>query len=182
MNHQDEYAITWLSTLLGEQLQQRNATVTTAESCTGGGIAEAITRSAGSSAWFEVGFVTYSNQQKMRVLQVAEADLTRDGAVSQAVVEQMARGAQQLAAAQYSVAVSGVAGPAGGSPEKPVGTVWLAWADADQVQAGCWQFAGDRYAVRQQSVQAALAGLLCLMEGQRADVWPQWLKKHLPNQ
>ena len=171
MNHQDEYAITWLSTLLGEQLQQRNATVTTAESCTGGGIAEAITRSAGSSAWFEV-----------RVLQVAEADLTRDGAVSQAVVEQMARGAQQLAAAQYSVAVSGVAGPAGGSPEKPVGTVWLAWADADQVQAGCWQFAGDRYAVRQQSVQAALAGLLCLMEGQRADVWPQWLKKHLPNQ
>ncbi len=112
-------------------------------------------------------------------LTVAGAVLT---AVSQAVVEQMARGAQQLAAAQYSVAVSGVAGPAGGSPEKPVGTVWLAWADADQVQAGCWQFAGDRYAVRQQSVQAALAGLLCLMEGQRADVWPQWLKKHLPNQ
>lgn len=175
-------AITQLAEQLGQQLLKKHACVTTAESCTGGGIAEAITRIAGSSAWFEVGFVTYSNAQKTRVLQVAEADLQRDGAVSQSVVEAMARGAQKLSGAQYSVAVSGVAGPGGGSADKPVGTVWLAWASADQVQSGCWRFAGDRHAVRQQTVQAALAGLLCVMEGQAANAWQQWLNKDLPNQ
>ena len=182
MSHADQYAITWLASLLGQQLQQHTATVTTAESCTGGGIAEAITRIAGSSAWFEVGFVTYSNGQKTRVLQGAPADLQRDGAVSQSVVEGMVRGAQRLSAARYAVAVSGVAGPGGGSAEKPVGTVWLAWADGEQVQSGCWRFAGDRDAVRQQTVQAALAGLLCLIEGREAAAWQQWLNKHLPNQ
>ncbi|HZJ92194.1 MAG TPA: CinA family protein [Thiopseudomonas sp.] len=176
------FAITQLAQQLGQQLSAHNAQVTTAESCTGGGIAEAITRISGSSAWFEVGFVTYSNQQKTRVLQVAEADLQRDGAVSQSVVEGMARGAQRLSGAHYAVAVSGVAGPGGGSVEKPVGTVWLAWAHGAQVQSGCWRFAGDRDAVRQQTVQAALAGLLCLIEGQEAAAWPQWLNKHLPNQ
>lgn len=174
--------ITQLAEHLGQQLLKHNAFVSTAESCTGGGIAEAITRVAGSSAWFEVGFVTYSNRQKMRVLQVAEADLLRDGAVSQSVVEGMARGAQRLSGALYAVAVSGVAGPAGGSLEKPVGTVWLAWAQDAQVQSACWHFAGDRQAVRQQTVQAALAGLICVMEGRAANDWQQWLKKHLPNQ
>lgn len=172
--------ITSLAQTLGEQLLASGEHVSTAESCTGGGIAEAITRVAGSSAWFEVGFVTYSNRQKTRVLQVAESDLQRDGAVSQSVVEAMVRGAQQLSGARYAVAVSGVAGPGGGSAEKPVGTVWLAWASATQVQSGCWCFAGDRDAVRQQTVQAALAGLLCLIEGQDASAWQQWLNKHLP--
>lgn len=174
--------ITQLAQQLGDKLFAQQASVSTAESCTGGGIAEAITRIAGSSAWFEVGFVTYSNQQKTRVLKVAESDLQRHGAVSQAVVEAMARGAQQLAGAQYAVAVSGVAGPGGGSPNKPVGTVWIAWAQCAQVQSGCWHFAGDRQAVRQQTVQAALAGLLCVVEGRAANTWQHWLKKHLPNQ
>ncbi|MDY0251133.1 MAG: CinA family protein [Pseudomonas sp.] len=175
-------AITQLAEQLGQQLCSQNACVTTAESCTGGGIAEAITRIAGSSAWFEVGFVTYSNRQKTCVLQVPESDLQRDGAVSQSVVEGMARGAQQLSGAQYAVAVSGVAGPGGGSPDKPVGTVWLAWTHGIQVQSGCWHFTGDRQAIRQQTVQAALAGLLCVVEGLAANTWQQWLKKHLPNQ
>ena len=175
-------AITWLADQLGQQLLLINAAVTTAESCTGGGIAEAITRIAGSSAWFEVGFVTYSNAQKTHVLKVAADAVQRDGAVSQTVVEAMARGAQLQSGAEYAVAVSGVAGPGGGSPEKPVGTVWLAWADGTQVESGCWRFAGDRHAVRQQTVQAALAGLLCVMQGQPANTWQEWLKKHLPNQ
>lgn len=178
----DRLAITSLAEQLGQQLLSQRAFVSTAESCTGGGIAEAVTRIAGSSAWFEVGFVTYSNRQKTRVLGVAENDLQRDGAVSQSVVEGMARGAQQLSGAQYAVAVSGVAGPDGGSVAKPVGTVWIAWAHGTQVQSACWQFAGDRQAVRQQTVQAALAGLLCLMEGHAANTWQQWINKHLPNQ
>lgn len=182
MQQDQSQLITRLAEQLGEQLLAEHACVTTAESCTGGGIAEGITRIAGSSAWFEVGFVTYSNRQKTRVLQVAETDLQRDGAVSQTVVESMARGAQKLSDAQYAVAVSGVAGPGGGSPDKPVGTVWLAWAHGAQMQSGCWQFAGDRQAVRQQTVQAALAGLLCVLEGHAANTWQQWINKHLPNQ
>ncbi len=182
MSPNQSQVITRLAELLGEQLLAQQASVSTAESCTGGGIAEAITRIAGSSAWFEVGFVTYSNRQKARVLKVAESDLQRDGAVSQTVVESMACGAQQLSDAQYAVAVSGVAGPDGGSLDKPVGTVWLAWMQGTQVQSGCWHFTGDRQAVRQQTVQAALAGLLCVMEGHAANTWQQWLKKHLPNQ
>ncbi len=182
MLNEKNVAITALAQRLGEQLLKHNACVTTAESCTGGGIAEAITRIAGSSAWFEVGFVTYSNRQKTKVLQVPKAALEQDGAVSQSVVESMARGAQQLAGAEYAVAVSGVAGPDGGSAEKPVGTVWLAWAHGTQVESARWCFAGDRDAVRQQTVQAALAGLLCVMEGRPANTWLTWLKKELPNQ
>ena len=182
MHGEKTLMITALAERLGEQLRAEQAQVTTAESCTGGGIAEAITRVAGSSAWFEVGFVTYSNQQKMRVLQVTERDLERDGAVSESVVASMARGAQQLSGAEYAVAVSGVAGPAGGSVEKPVGTVCFAWAQGEQVETGCWHFAGDRAAVRRQTVQAALAGLLCVIEGQAASSWHNWLKKNLPIQ
>lgn len=182
MHCEHTLAITDLAERLGQRLGAQQAWVTTAESCTGGGIAEAITRVAGSSAWFEVAFVTYSNRQKMRVLQVAEQDLERDGAVSESVVASMARGAQRLSGADYAVAVSGVAGPDGGSVEKPVGTVWFAWAHAEQLQTGSWCFAGDRAAVRRQTVQAALAGLLCLIEGQAASTWQCWLKKNLPNQ
>ncbi|WP_028696833.1 CinA family protein [Pseudomonas cremoricolorata] len=155
-------AITLLSTRLGEHLQRLKAQVATAESCTGGGIAEAITRVPGSSAWFEAGYVTYSNQQKTRQLGVPAALFEQVGAVSQEVVEAMVRGAQAASGARFAVAVSGVAGPGGGSPSKPVGTVWLAWGDGARVHTQRHQFDGDRDAVREQSVRAALDGLLQL--------------------
>jgi len=136
--------------------------VSTAESCTGGGIAEAITRIAGSSAWFEAGYVTYSNRQKTRQLGVPEALFGQVGAVSQEVVEAMVKGAQLASGARFAVAVSGVAGPGGGSADKPVGTVWLAWSDGQQVVSERRQFDGDREAVRRQTVIAALEGLLQL--------------------
>ena len=152
--------ISQLATELGLLLKALNAQVTTAESCTGGGIAEAITRIAGSSAWFEAGFVTYSNQQKTRQLEVPEPLFTRVGAVSREVVEAMVQGAQAQSGARFAVAVSGVAGPGGGSPEKPVGTVWLAWGAGDEVSSERRHFAGNRYEVRRQTVIAALEGLI----------------------
>ena len=154
--------ITALSTRLGEHLRRLNAQITTAESCTGGGIAEAITRVPGCSAWFEAGYVTYSNSQKTRQLGVPEPLFSHVGAVSQEVVEAMARGAQVASGARFAVAVSGVAGPDGGSPAKPVGTVWLAWADGEHVISERRHFDGDREAVRRQTVIAALDGLLQL--------------------
>jgi len=152
--------ISQLATELGLLLKALNAQVTTAESCTGGGIAEAITRIAGSSAWFEAGFVTYSNQQKTRQLEVPEPLFTQVGAVSREVVEAMVRGAQRQSGARFAVAVSGVAGPGGGSPEKPVGTVWLAWGTGDEVSSERRHFPGNRDEVRQQTVIAALEGLI----------------------
>ncbi|WP_028635014.1 CinA family protein [Pseudomonas parafulva] len=154
--------ITTLANQLGEHLQRVGAQVSTAESCTGGGIAEAITRIAGSSAWFEAGYVTYSNAQKTRQLGVPEQLFGQVGAVSQEVVEAMVRGAQAASGARFAVAVSGVAGPGGGSPAKPVGTVWLAWGDGSRVVSTRRQFDGDREAVRRQAVIAALEGLLQL--------------------
>ena len=152
--------ISQLASELGLLLKALNAQVTTAESCTGGGIAEAITRIAGSSAWFEAGFVTYSNQQKTRQLEVPEPLFTQVGAVSREVVEAMVRGAQRQSGARFAVAVSGVAGPGGGSPEKPVGTVWLAWGAGDEVSSERRHFPGNRDEVRQQTVIAALEGLI----------------------
>ncbi|MEX5586385.1 MULTISPECIES: CinA family protein [Pseudomonas] len=154
--------ITVLSARLGEHMRRFNAQVSTAESCTGGGIAEAITRVSGSSAWFEAGYVTYSNRQKTRQLGVPEVLFGQVGAVSQEVVEAMVRGAQAASGARFAVAVSGVAGPDGGSPAKPVGTVWLAWADGSRVCSERRHFDGDREAVRRQTVIAALDGLLQL--------------------
>ncbi|MGL5949051.1 MAG: CinA family protein [Aeromonas sp.] len=149
-----------LAQQLGAALRARHWQVTCAESCTGGGVAVAMTAIAGSSAWFEQGFVTYSNAAKTAQLGVAAVLLQAHGAVSEAVVQAMALGARQRAGADVSVAISGIAGPDGGSAEKPVGTVWLAWSTASGVQAQCFIFAGDRHAVRTQAVQAALAGLL----------------------
>jgi len=149
-----------LAAELGHQLQTLNAQVTTAESCTGGGIAEAITRIAGSSAWFEAGFVTYSNQQKTRQLNVPPALFAQVGAVSREVVEAMGRGAQAQSSARFAVAVSGVAGPGGGSVDKPVGTVWLAWGVGSEVSTERRYFPGDRDEVRRQTVIAALEGLI----------------------
>ncbi len=158
--------LTELAERLGRGLLAQNAQVTTAESCTGGGIAEAITRIAGSSAWFEAGYVTYSNLQKTRQLGVPEALFGSVGAVSREVVEAMARGARRASGARLAVAVSGVAGPGGGSPEKPVGTVWLAWADGENLFAERRQFDGDRQSVREQTVEAALVGLIALCTGE----------------
>ncbi|QKE64192.1 CinA family protein [Aquipseudomonas campi] len=160
-------SLTVLATRLGQGLQAAHAQVCTAESCTGGGIAEAITRIAGSSAWFEAGYITYSNAQKTAQLGVPAELFERVGAVSQEVVEAMVRGAQRNSGARFAVAVSGVAGPGGGSPEKPVGTVWLAWGDADQLYSQRCQFAGDRSEVRRQTVERALQGLLRLTAGEK---------------
>lgn len=158
--------LTSLAQRLGAALLASRAAVTTAESCTGGGIAEAITRIPGSSAWFEAGYVTYSNVQKTAQLDVPSALFTTVGAVSREVVEAMARGAQRRSGARFAVAVSGIAGPDGGTPDKPVGTVWLAWADGSRVQARRFQFGGDRAEVRRQSVEWALIGLIRLAVGE----------------
>lgn len=156
-------SISHLAAQLGRQLQAAGAQVSTAESCTGGGIAEAITRIPGSSAWFEAGYVTYSNAQKSQQLGVPAELFSNVGAVSREVVEAMVRGAQARSGARYAVAVSGVAGPDGGSPEKPVGTVWLAWGDGERLYSVRKQFGGDRGEVRRQTVEAALAGLSRLL-------------------
>ena len=159
--------ITRLADALGRHLLSLKAQVSTAESCTGGGIAEAITRISGSSAWFEAGYVTYSNVQKTRQLQVPGALFDSVGAVGEEVVRAMALGAQRHSGARFAVAVSGVAGPGGGSPQKPVGTVWVCWADGEQTIAWCHQFAGDRDEVRRQTVKAALEGLIRLCAGEK---------------
>ncbi|WP_434705161.1 CinA family protein [Pseudomonas sp. Z1-12] len=152
--------ITELAAELGRRLQRLNAHVTTAESCTGGGIAEAITRIPGSSAWFEAGYVTYSNRQKSQQLDVPAELFEKVGAVSREVVEAMALGAQRKSLARFAVAVSGVAGPDGGSPSKPVGTVWIAWRVGEAVYSEQKFFPGNRDEVRRQTVRAALDGLL----------------------
>jgi len=149
-----------LAERLGAHCRARGVTVTAAESCTGGGVASAITAVAGSSAWFETGYVTYANGAKTRLLGVSEALLAEHGAVSRAVVEAMVRGACRDSGAGIGVAISGIAGPDGGSADKPVGTVWLAWGDAEQGEATCYRFDGDRRAVREQAVREALVGLV----------------------
>jgi len=146
-----------LSEQVGQALKARGATVTTAESCTGGWVAKTLTDIAGSSAWFERGFVTYSNEAKSQMIGVSEATLLDHGAVSEPVVVEMAIGALRAARADYAISVSGIAGPEGGSAEKPVGTVWFGVASASGqgvTQREC--FAGDREAVRRQATAYAL--------------------------
>jgi nicotinamide-nucleotide amidase len=142
-------------------LESRGLRVSTAESCTGGGLAKALTDRAGSSAWFEFGFISYGNNAKVDMLGVSEETLAANGAVSQAVAEEMAKGAREVSGADLAVAITGVAGPTGGSADKPVGTVWLAWAGpGDLVGAELRNFPGDRAAVRSQAVAAALDGTI----------------------
>ncbi len=136
----------------------------TAESCTGGLIAGACTDLAGSSAWFERGFVTYSNAAKTEQLGVDAALIATHGAVSEPVVRAMVLGALQHSKAQVAVAVTGVAGPTGGSAEKPVGTVWFGWATPAGVHTEAQHFVGDRAAVRAATVQHALARLAALLK------------------
>jgi PncC family amidohydrolase len=145
------------------QLAEASLTLALAESCTGGWAAKHITDVPGSSAIFECGLVTYSNASKMALLGVPEALLEADGAVSQSVVEAMAKGALAASGADLAGAVSGIAGPGGGSPEKPVGTVWFGWASRTGVcRSRRILFDGDRDRVRLQSVEALLQGLLDL--------------------
>ena len=120
-----------LATQVGEALKAHGLMLATAESCTGGGVAQAITEVAGSSAWFERGFVTYSNLSKQQMLGVRESTLMQHGAVSEMTVREMVEGALKHSNAQVALAVSGIAGPDGGTPDKPVGTVWFAWGLKD---------------------------------------------------
>ncbi|WP_033577834.1 nicotinamide-nucleotide amidase [Dickeya chrysanthemi] len=150
-----------LSEQLGERLKVHQAKITCAESCTGGWLAKAITDVAGSSAWFDYGFVTYSNQAKQMLIGVQEKTLAEFGAVSREVVAEMATGALSRAGADIAVSVSGIAGPDGGSPDKPVGTVWFGFCDKAGNRAALrMQFEGDRRDVRLQAVAFALQTLL----------------------
>lgn len=149
-----------LCTALAQALQARGWMLATAESCTGGLIAAQCTELAGSSLWFERGFVSYSNAAKTELIGVPAALIAAHGAVSEPVARAMAQGALQYAQAQVSVAVTGIAGPGGGSADKPVGTVWLAWCVAGQLSSERCVFGGDRAAVRAATVQHALQGLL----------------------
>jgi len=149
-----------LSEKLGAALLLRKATVTAAESCTGGGVASAITAIAGSSQWFHCGYVTYANHSKHKMLGVPMALLQIEGAVSEAVVRSMVEGAAQRAGADFAIAISGIAGPTGGSTEKPVGTVCFAWLSPQGVGSARHQLSGDRNAVREQSIKISLQQLL----------------------
>ena len=149
---------------LVDRLTERGLKMTAAESCTGGWIAKAVTDIAGSSNCFDRGFVTYSNEAKREMLGVQAETLEVHGAVSEATVREMVQGALTHSRAAVTVAVSGIAGPGGGTPEKPVGTVWFAWArEEGTVVVRCEQFSGDREAVRRQAVVLALQGLLDLV-------------------
>ena len=154
-------ALEELALKVGEALAAKGWMVATAESCTGGWVAKALTDVAGSSAYVDRGFVTYTNEAKREMLGVAEATLKAFGAVSEAVVREMAEGALASSRAQATLAISGIAGPTGGTPEKPVGTVWFAWAVAgEETRAEVMRFDGDREAVRRRAVVHALDRLL----------------------
>jgi len=156
--------LTRLAARVGRQMLKQGWTVATAESCTGGWIAKALTDIAGSSQWFIEGFVTYGNAAKVRRLGVRPAVLEKRGAVSEATARAMAEGALRRSGAHLAVAVTGIAGPGGAVPGKPVGTVWLSWAQRRgrgvRVAATLKNFRGDRDAVRRKAVRAALLGLL----------------------
>jgi nicotinamide-nucleotide amidase len=150
-----------LAERVGRLLLERGEWLAVAESCTGGWLAQSVTAIAGSSAWFDRGFVTYSNAAKLDMLGVPESTLERHGAVSEAVARAMAQGVLARSHADWSVSITGIAGPSGGSPEKPVGTVCFAWARKDGgCEAQSCHFSGDRAAVREQSVRFALDGLI----------------------
>jgi nicotinamide-nucleotide amidase len=156
--------LTRLAARVGRHLLKTRRYAATAESCTGGWIAKALTDIAGSSAWFVEGFVTYSNESKIQRLGVPRAILEKHGAVSNATVRAMAAGALRRSRVQVAVAVTGIAGPGGAVPGKPVGTVWLAWATrrggAIRVATDLRHFRGDRESVRRKTVRVALRGLL----------------------
>jgi nicotinamide-nucleotide amidase len=154
-----------LAHIIGQKLHAKGWMLATAESCTGGWVAQVITAIPGSSAWFDRGFVTYSNQAKQDMLGVNDATLEAHGAVSEETVKEMAAGALAHSRAHISVALSGIAGPGGGSPRKPVGTVCIGWAtnDSAPLSTTC-RLTGDREEVRSRAVAAALRGLIELID------------------
>ena len=161
----NEDHITALAAQVGEVCKLRGRMLVLAESCTGGGVGEAITRIPGSSAWLDRGFITYSNAAKEEQLGVKVETLLTHGAVSEATAREMVLGALRWSRADTAVAITGIAGPDGGSREKPVGLVWFAWCvrgGAARVESR--QLAGDREAVRRQAVEIALKGLLAALE------------------
>ena len=164
-------AIEGLAGRLGEALLSRRLLLAAAESCTAGGVAYAVTQIAGSSRWFDRGFVTYSNAAKRQLLGVTAADLRQFGAVSEPVARAMARGALAASDAHFAVAVTGIAGPSGGSAAKPVGLVCFCWAlrrgDDLRLCTESRRFEGDRAAVRTQSIIVALEGALRMLEENR---------------
>ncbi|CAB1276310.1 CinA family protein [Candidatus Nitrosacidococcus tergens] len=148
---------------LGESLKKSRQKIVTAESCTGGGVAQAITTVPGSSSWFEQGFIVYSNRAKQELLEVNSETLSRFGAVSQETVVEMAKGALKFSHADVSVATSGIAGPTGGSLEKPVGIIWFAWTlKTGEIWAEKKHFFGTRTHVQMQAVETALQRLLTI--------------------
>ena len=150
-----------LARKVGQELKLRQLMLTTAESCTGGWVAQAVTSASGSSDWFDCGFVTYTNQSKTELLGVAESILSSYGAVSEQAARAMVEGALARSGAQVALAVTGIAGPTGGTAAKPVGTVWLAWTGANRVtKVATHVFTGDRQSIRHQAVRSALKGLI----------------------
>lgn len=159
----DDAAILGVAGELVDRLRSRGWRLATAESCTGGGVAHAITSIAGSSDVLDRGFVTYSNASKVEMLAVDQRTIDHDGAVSEAVAREMADGALRASGADVAVAITGIAGPGGGTPGKPVGTVCFAWATLDgRVEARTESLPGDRAAVRSASVRIALDGLIAM--------------------
>ena len=154
-----------LAKRLAARLKGANATLATAESCTGGWAAQVVTSVAGSSAWFDRGFVTYSNAAKQEMLGVRPETLSVHGAVSEETAREMARGALQRSRATVALSITGVAGPGGGSQEKPVGMVCFAWSRGGEVRSETRHFAGDRESVRRQSVILALEGVILALDG-----------------
>ena len=155
-----------LSSEVGRVLVVQHLKLVTVESCTGGWIGQSLTAVAGSSAWYERGFVTYSDASKSDLVGVPRELISRSGAVSEPVVRAMARGALSHSPADLALAVTGIAGPDGGSADKPVGTVWLGWiARTGMERAEQYLFTGDREAVRRQSVIEALSGLIRFLQG-----------------
>ena len=149
---------------LADRLLSQSLTLATAESCTGGWLGQELTALSGSSEWYEGGVISYSNAVKQSFLQVPENTLKQHGAVSKQVALAMASGVQKNMHSSLSVALTGIAGPRGGTPDKPIGTVWIAWCMKQQVTARCFVFDGDRQQVRRLAVREALLGLLKMLE------------------
>jgi len=154
-----------LAAKAGKRLKAAGAKLVTAESCTGGWVAQAVTSIGGSSDWFERGFVTYSNEAKRELLGVKAGTLQKHGAVSEQTAREMAKGALRKSRATIAVAVTGVAGPTGGTAAKPVGMVCFSWATRQALKSETRRFRGNRQSVRRQSVVHALKGVLALVTG-----------------
>jgi len=148
---------------VGQALSARGWLLGSAESCTGGLLASVLTDAPGASAWFAGGVVAYANSVKRDVLGVSQAVLEAKGAVSREAVLAMAKGARGVIGSEVSVAISGIAGPSGGTPQKPVGTVWMAWEGPDVAEVKRFLFAGDRLAVKRLAVREAMAGVLAVV-------------------